>query len=285
MNQAMYRQDETRQMIGMKTMNVGVDLGPNKKAEMGEIKISVRGLNFYYGEKQALFDNTLDIAAKKVTAFIGPSGCGKSTHIRAYNRMYELYKGFRADGEILMGGTNILDSAVPALHLRRKVGMIFQKPTPFPMSLFDNIAYGLKLYNNYSHSEIEGRVEKALKEAALWQEVKGKLQQPGTALSGGQQQRLCIARALAVEPDVLLMDEPCSALDPIATSKIEELIEELKGKLTIVIVTHNMQQAARVSDYTAYMYMGQVMEFGTTSTIFMNPVRKETEDYVTGRFG
>ncbi len=263
-----------------------MELGPTKKLDMGEIKLSVRGLNFYYGEKQALFDNTLEIAAKRVTAFIGPSGCGKSTHIRTYNRMFELYKGFRADGQILMDGVNILDpSVVPALHLRRRVGMIFQKPTPFPMSLFENIAYGLKLSGGLSSSEIEGRVEKALQDAALWDEVQGKLQQPGTALSGGQQQRLCIARALAVEPDVLLMDEPCSALDPIATAKIEELIEELKGKLTIVIVTHNMQQAARVSDYTAYMYMGKLMEFGTTSTIFMNPVRKETEDYVTGRFG
>jgi phosphate transport system ATP-binding protein len=199
--------------------------------------------------------------------------------------MYELYKGFRAEGEILLDGKNILEQTIPALYLRRKVGMIFQKPTPFPMSVFDNIAYGLKLHNKYSPSETEDRVEKALQDAALWDEVQGKLQQPGTALSGGQQQRLCIARALAVEPDVLLMDEPCSALDPIATAKIEELIEELKGKLTIVIVTHNMQQAARVSDFTAYMYMGQLMEFGTTSTIFMNPVRKETEDYVTGRFG
>ncbi len=285
MNQVMYRQGETGHVTGTQKNTSAMELGPNQKLEMGEIKLSVRGLNFYYGDKQALYDNTLDIASKKVTAFIGPSGCGKSTHIRTYNRMYELYKGFRADGEILMDGQNILDPSIPALHLRRKVGMIFQKPTPFPMSVFDNISYGLKLYNNYSPSEIEGRVEKALQDAALWDEVQGKLQQPGTALSGGQQQRLCIARALAVEPDVLLMDEPCSALDPIATAKIEELIEELKGKLTIVIVTHNMQQAARVSDYTAYMYLGKLMEFGTTSTIFMNPVRKETEDYVTGRFG
>jgi phosphate transport system ATP-binding protein len=281
----MYRKGEIGQVKGMQKNTAAMELGPSKKLDMGEVKLSIRGLNFFYGEKQALFDNTLDIAARKVTAFIGPSGCGKSTHIRTYNRMYELYKGFHAEGQILMDGTNILDPSVPALHLRRKVGMIFQKPTPFPMSLFDNIAYGLKLYHNYSSSEIEARVEKALQDAALWDEVQGKLQQPGTALSGGQQQRLCIARALAVEPDVLLMDEPCSALDPIATAKIEELIEELKGKLTIVIVTHNMQQAARVSDFTAYMYMGKLMEFGTTSTIFMNPVRKETEDYVTGRFG
>ncbi|MDR3629091.1 MAG: phosphate ABC transporter ATP-binding protein PstB [Desulfocapsaceae bacterium] len=273
------------QAIGMGKKSIAMELMPNKKPEIGEIKLSIRKLNFYYGDKQALFENTLDIAAKRVTAFIGPSGCGKSTHIRTYNRMFELYKGFRADGEIIMDGINILTTAIPALHLRRRVGMIFQKPTPFPMSLFDNIAYGLKLHNAFGASEIEGRVEKALKDAALWDEVQGKLHHQGTALSGGQQQRLCIARALAVEPDVLLMDEPCSALDPIATAKIEELIEELKGKLTIVIVTHNMQQAARVSDFTAYMYMGKLMEFGATSTIFMNPVRKETEDYVTGRFG
>lgn len=256
------------------------------KYGMGEIKLSVRNLNFYYGDKQAIFDNNLDIAAKRVTAFIGPSGCGKSTHIRTYNRMFELYKGFRAEGEILMDGVNILDSKkVPALKLRHKIGMIFQKPTPFPMSLFDNIAYGLKLHHSYSASEIEGRVEKALRDAALWDEVEGKLHQPGTCLSGGQQQRLCIARALAIEPEVILMDEPCSALDPIATGKIEELINELKNTFTIVIVTHNMQQAARVSDYTAYMFMGKLVEFGVTSTIFTNPTRRETEDYVTGRFG
>jgi len=256
------------------------------KYGMGEIKLSVRNLNFYYGDKQAIFDNNLDIAANRVTAFIGPSGCGKSTHIRTYNRMFELYKGFRAEGEILMDGVNILDSKkVPALKLRHKIGMIFQKPTPFPMSLFDNIAYGLKLHHSYSASEIEGRVEKALRDAALWDEVEGKLHQPGTCLSGGQQQRLCIARALAIEPKVILMDEPCSALDPIATGKIEELINELKNTFTIVIVTHNMQQAARVSDYTAYMFMGKLVEFGVTSTIFTNPTRRETEDYVTGRFG
>lgn len=256
------------------------------KYGMGEIKISVRHLNFYYGDKQAIFDNNLDIAANRVTAFIGPSGCGKSTHIRTYNRMFELYKGFRAEGEILMDGVNILDSKkMPALKLRHRVGMIFQKPTPFPMSLFDNIAYGLKLHNSYSASEIEGRVEKALRGAALWDEVEGKLHQPASALSGGQQQRLCIARALAIEPEVILMDEPCSALDPIATSKIEELINELKKSFTIVIVTHNMQQAARVSDYTAYMFMGKLVEFGETSTIFTNPTHQETEDYITGRFG
>lgn len=252
---------------------------------MKEVRLSVRHLNFYYGDKQALFDNTLDIAANRVTAFIGPSGCGKSTHIRTYNRMFELHKGFKAEGEILLDGVNILDPKVPALTLRHKVGMIFQKPTPFPMTLFDNIAYGLKLHNSYSASEIADRVEKALKSAALWDEVADKLQLSGTALSGGQQQRLCIARALAIEPEVILMDEPCSALDPIATAKIEELIAELKGRFTIVIVTHNMQQAARVSDYTAYMYLGKLVEFGATSDIFTNPVCKETEGYITGRFG
>lgn len=253
--------------------------------DMGEIKLSIRRLNFYYGDKQALFDNTLDIAEKKVTAFIGPSGCGKSTHIRTYNRMFELYKDFRAEGEILMDGVNILDPKVPALELRHKIGMIFQKPTPFPMSLFDNIAYGLKMHNKFSASEVADRVEKALRDAALWNEVESKLHQPGTALSGGEQQRLCIARALAVEPEIILMDEPCSALDPIATTKIEELIDNLKSKFTIVIVTHNMQQAARVSDYTAYMYMGRLVEFGPTATIFTNPANRETEDYITGRFG
>jgi len=242
-------------------------------------------LSFFYGSKQALFDNTLDIAARKVTAFIGPSGCGKSTHIRTYNRMFELYKDFRTEGEIMMDGVNILDPKVPALELRRKIGMIFQKPTPFPMSMFDNIAYGLKMHNKFSASEIADRVEKALRDAALWNEVESKLHQPGTALSGGEQQRLCIARALAVEPEIILMDEPCSSLDPIATTKIEELIDNLKSKFTIIIVTHNMQQAARVSDYAAYMYMGRLVEFGPTVDIFTNPAHQETEDYITGRFG
>lgn len=250
-----------------------------------EIKLAVRNLNFFYGDKQVLFDNTLDIAKNRVTAFIGPSGCGKSTHIRCYNRMFDLYKGHRAEGEILMDGVNILDPKVPALALRHKVGMIFQKPTPFPMSIADNIAYGLKLHTNMSRSEIEGRVEKALRDAALWDEVKDVLAQPGTALSGGQQQRLCIARALAVEPEVILMDEPCSALDPIATTKIEELIDELKRRFTIIIVTHNMQQAARVSDFTAFFYLGKLIEFGDTDTLFTSPHNQQTEDYITGRFG
>jgi len=256
-----------------------------KMSQDDETKLSVRNLDFYYGDKQVLFGNTLDIARNKVTAFIGPSGCGKSTHIRTYNRMFDLYKGHRAEGEILMDGVNIIDPKVPALELRHKVGMIFQKPTPFPMSISDNIAYGLKLHTNMSRNDMEGKVEKALRGAALWDEVKDMLTQPGTALSGGQQQRLCIARALAIEPEVILMDEPCSALDPIATSKIEELIDELKQKFTIVIVTHNMQQAARVSDFTAFFYLGKLIEFGETNTLFTAPVKQQTEDYITGRFG
>ncbi|RME87454.1 MAG: phosphate ABC transporter ATP-binding protein PstB [Zetaproteobacteria bacterium] len=250
------------------------------------IKLSVRKLSFWYGDKQVLFDNTLDIHERKVTAFIGPSGCGKSTHIRCYNRMFELYRGQRATGEIWFDGVDILKpNAMDSLELRKRIGMIFQKPTPFPMSIFDNIAYGIRLHQKLPKSELEGRVEAALKAAALWDEVKDKLHQPGSALSGGQQQRLCIARALAVDPEVLLMDEPCSALDPIATAKIEELIDELKTRLTIVIVTHNMQQAARVSDYTAFFYMGRLVEFGPTGELFTRPKKKETEDYITGRFG
>ncbi len=250
-----------------------------------KIKISVRNLNFFYGVKQALFDNSLDIAENRVTAFIGPSGCGKSTHLRTYNRMFDLYKGFRAEGQIIIDGENVLDPKVPALVLRRKIGMIFQKPTPFPMSIFNNVAYGLKLHYGSRGSELADRVEHALKKSALWDEVADKLNQSGTSLSGGQQQRLCIARALAVEPEVILMDEPCSALDPVATAKIEDLINEIKQNVTVVIVTHNMQQAARVSDYTAYMYLGRLMEFGVTETIFTNPRCRETEDYITGRFG
>jgi len=248
-------------------------------------KIAVRGLNFYYGGKQALMENTLDIARGRVTAFIGPSGCGKSTHIRTYNRMFELYKGQRATGEILLDGVNILDPAIPALSLRHRIGMIFQKPTPFPMTVFDNVAYGVRLRGGMSRSELEGRVEEALKGAALWEEVKDMLGHQGTQLSGGQQQRLCIARAIAVEPEVLLMDEPCSALDPIATGKIEELIDEFKGRFTVVIVTHNMQQAGRVSDYTAFFYLGRLVEFGETETLFTTPKNEQTEAYITGRFG
>jgi len=267
------------------TATHNVQSADNPAGHTDEVKLSIRNLNFYYGNKQVLFGNTLDIAANKVTAFIGPSGCGKSTHIRTYNRMFDLYKGQHAEGEILLDGMNTLDPKVPALSLRHKIGMIFQKPTPFPMSIAENIAYGLKLHTSLGKAETEVRVEKALRGAALWDEVKDMLNQPGTALSGGQQQRLCIARALAIEPEVILMDEPCSALDPIATAKIEELIGELRDKYTIVIVTHNMQQAARVSDNTAFFYLGKLIEFGETSSLFTKPQQQQTEDYITGRFG
>ncbi|MDO8207057.1 MAG: phosphate ABC transporter ATP-binding protein PstB [Gallionella sp.] len=248
-------------------------------------RVVVKDLNFFYGKYRALKDINLDIAEKKVTAFIGPSGCGKSTLLRTFNRMYQLYPQQTATGSIMLDGDNILDKHQDLNKLRAKVGMVFQKPTPFPMSIYDNIAFGVKLYHNLSKNDMDERVEWALKKAALWGEVKDKLKQSGMGLSGGQQQRLCIARAIAVKPEVLLLDEPTSALDPISTAHIEKLIDELKEDFTIVIVTHNMQQAARVSDYTAYMYLGDLIEFGDTSTVFTNPVRKETEDYITGRFG
>ena len=248
-------------------------------------KISVRRLNFSYGAHQALFDNDLDIATRKVTAVIGPSGCGKSTHIRVYNRVYALYRDQRAEGEVLLDGENILSPEVDLIELRRRVGMIFQRPTPFPMSVFENVAYGLRLHYVLTRDEVTARVESALRQAALWEEVKDKLGRPGTSLSGGQQQRLCIARALAVEPEVLLMDEPTSAIDPVATAKIEDLVESLKDRYTIVIVTHNMQQAARISDFTAFFYQGRIVEFGATEAVFTRPKMKQTEDYVTGRFG
>jgi phosphate transport system ATP-binding protein len=258
------------------------DLSPDQSESS---KISVRNLNFHYGRHQALFENNLDVAQNQVTAIIGPSGCGKSTHIRVYNRIYELYPHQTADGEVLLDGENILSPNVDLIHLRKKVGMIFQKPTPFPMSVFENVAYGLRLHYRINRGELNTQVEQALKAAALWEEVKDKLNNPGTALSGGQQQRLCIARAIALEPEVLLMDEPCSAIDPIATAKIEDLIDILKASYTIVLVTHNMQQAARVSDYTAFFYQGRVIEFGPTKRLFTNPAKKQTQDYITGRFG
>ena len=255
-------------------------------AEQGlESKVSTRHLNFFYGETQALFDNNLDIAQNRVTAIIGPSGCGKSTHIRVYNRIYELYRDQRAEGQVLLDGVNILAPDYDIMELRRKVGMIFQKPTPFPMSVFDNVAYGLKMHYSLSKSETADRVEEALQRAALWEEIKDHLHRPGTSLSGGQQQRLCIARAIVVEPEVMLMDEPCSAIDPIGTAKIEELIQTLKSHYAIAIVTHNMQQAARVSDFTAFFYQGRIVEFGSTSVIFTKPTQKKTEEYITGRFG
>jgi phosphate transport system ATP-binding protein len=248
-------------------------------------KISVKGLNFFYGTFQGLKNINLDIAERHVTAFIGPSGCGKSTLLRTFNRMYDLYPGQRAEGQIMLNGKNTLEKSQDLNLLRAKVGMVFQKPTPFPMSIYDNIAFGVKLYENLSKAEMDERVEWALKKAALWDEAKDKLQQSGLSLSGGQQQRLCIARGVAVKPEVLLLDEPTSALDPISTAKVEELLHELKTDYTIAIVTHNMQQAARVSDFTAYMYLGEMMEFGVTDEIFIKPKRKETEDYITGRFG
>ncbi|MBE6400696.1 MAG: phosphate ABC transporter ATP-binding protein PstB [Verrucomicrobia bacterium] len=248
-------------------------------------KISAKNLNFFYGNHQALFENNLDIGANRITAVIGPSGCGKSTHLRTYNRIFELYREQRCEGEILLDGVNILDKSVDVLELRRKVGMIFQKPTPFSMSVFDNVAYPLRLHFKKTRSEIEDDVERALRGASLWDEVKDKLSASGLALSGGQQQRLCIARAIAAEPEVLLMDEPTSAIDPVATLKIEELLLELKERFTIVIVTHNMQQAARVSDDTAFFYKGKIVEFSDTKTLFSNPKSKKTEEYITGRFG
>jgi len=248
-------------------------------------KLIVRDLNFFYGEYRALKDINLTIPEKMVTAFIGPSGCGKSTLLRTFNRMYQLYPKQSATGEILLDGQNLLDKKQDLNTLRAKIGMVFQKPTPFPMSIYDNIAFGVKLYEKLNRNEMDERVEWALKKAALWSEVKDKLKQSGTGLSGGQQQRLCIARAIAVKPQVLLLDEPTSALDPISTAHIEKLIDELKKDFTIVIVTHNMQQAARISDFTAYMYLGDLIEFGDTSSVFTNPKRTETEDYITGRFG
>lgn len=248
-------------------------------------KIAVNNLNFYYGKFHALKNITMTIPEKKVTAFIGPSGCGKSTLLRTFNRMFELYPEQRAEGEIMLDGQNLLSKDLDVALVRARVGMVFQKPTPFPMSVYDNVAFGVRLFEKLSKSEMDDRVESALRKAALWNEVKDKLQQSGSGLSGGQQQRLCIARGIALMPEVLLLDEPCSALDPLSTSKIEELIEELKDEYTVVIVTHNMQQAARCSDYTAYMYLGDLMEFGPTKELFVKPQRKETEDYITGRFG
>lgn len=257
----------------------------NTLPETKEIILKVRNLNFFYGAFQGLKNINLDIQKNTVTAFIGPSGCGKSTLLRTLNRMYDLYPGQRAEGEINFDGENILNPKQDLNLLRSRVGMVFQKPTPFPMSIYDNIAFGVKLYENLSRSDMDDRVEWALQKAAIWGEVKDKLGQSGLSLSGGQQQRLCIARGIAVKPAILLLDEPTSALDPISTGKVEELVHTLKSEYTVVIVTHNMQQAARVSDYTAYMYLGELMEFGETDQIFMKPARQETEDYITGRFG
>lgn len=248
-------------------------------------KIQVRDLNFHYGKFHALKNINLDIARNEVTAFIGPSGCGKSTLLRTLNKMYQLYPEQRAEGKILLDGENILENSQDIALLRARVGMVFQKPTPFPMSIYDNIAFGVRLFEKLSRAEMDERVQWALTKAALWTETKDKLNQSGYSLSGGQQQRLCIARGIAIRPEVLLLDEPCSALDPISTGRIEELISELKQDYTVVIVTHNMQQAARCSDHTAFMYMGELIEFSDTDTLFTKPARKQTEDYITGRYG
>jgi len=250
-----------------------------------EAALQIRNLDFYYGDFRGLKNVSLEIARRSVTAFIGPSGCGKSTLLRTFNRMYDLYPGQRAEGEILFHGRNLLDKKQDVNLVRAKIGMVFQKPTPFPMTIYDNISFGVGLYEKLSKSEMDARVEWALRKAALWDEVKDKLGQSGLSLSGGQQQRLCIARAVAVKPEVVLLDEPTSALDPISTMRIEELVLELKEEFTIAIVTHNMQQAARISEYTAYMYLGELIEFGVTDQVFVRPKNKQTEDYITGRFG
>jgi phosphate transport system ATP-binding protein len=248
-------------------------------------RISIKGLNFFYGQSRALKDISLPLYTNRVTAFIGPSGCGKSTLLRVLNRMYDLYPNQRAEGEVLLDGDNILAPGMDLNLLRARVGMVFQKPTPFPMSIYDNIAFGIGLYEKLSKTDMAVRVEEALTRAALWGEVKDKLTASGQSLSGGQQQRLCIARTVAIKPEVILLDEPCSALDPISTARIEELIEELKADYTIAIVTHNMQQASRTSDHTAFMYLGELIEFGPTSQTFTNPRNPRTQDYITGRFG
>jgi len=258
---------------------------PARKLSNLEPKVSIRNLKFYYGDTLALKNVSIPLYANKVTAFIGPSGCGKSTLLRVLNRMYDLYPRQRAEGEVLLDGVNILRPEQDLNHLRARVGMVFQKPTPFPMSIHDNVAFGIKLYEKLPKSELDSRVEAALARAALWGEVKDKLNMSGLSLSGGQQQRLCIARTVALQPEVILLDEPCSALDPISTAKVEETIDELKQNYTIAIVTHNMQQAARVSEHTAFMYLGKLIEFGLTAQIFTSPEKKQTQNYITGRFG
>ena len=276
-NHGQYQQPDIGRFIKQTMADMPDDMPPTK--------IAVRDLDFYYGDFQALKNINIDIAEKKVTAFIGPSGCGKSTLLRTFNRMYDLYSSMQAKGEITLDDQNILTKDTDVNLLRARVGMVFQKPTPFPMSIYDNVAFGVRLYENLSKAELDGRVEWALKKAALWLEVKDKLKASGLSLSGGQQQRLCIARGVATKPEVLLLDEPTSALDPISTGAIEDLITDLKNDYTIAIVTHNMQQAARVSDYTAYMYLGDMVEMGETDQIFTNPAQKATEDYITGRYG
>jgi phosphate transport system ATP-binding protein len=267
--------------------NVAVPVATHASLDTSKLseKISIRNLEFFYGDSRALKGISLSLYANKTTAFIGPSGCGKSTLLRVLNRMYDLYPGQRATGEVRFDGDNLLREGQDINLLRARIGMVFQKPTPFPMSIYENIAFGIRLYESLPRAELDGRVEQALRRAALWDEVKDKLDANGQSLSGGQQQRLCIARTVAVKPEVILFDEPCSALDPISTAKIEELIDELKQDYTIVIVTHNMQQAARVSDFTAFMYLGELIEFGATATLFTTPKDKRTQAYITGRFG
>ncbi|GJE11389.1 MULTISPECIES: phosphate ABC transporter ATP-binding protein PstB [Methylobacterium] len=262
-----------------------VELNRNRAEESRPVRIAVKDLNFYYGSFHGLKDVSINFNDRQVTALIGPSGCGKSTLLRCFNRIYSLYPEQRAEGEILLDGENILASSVDLNDLRSRIGMVFQKPTPFPMSIYDNVAFGLRLYEKLPKAELDVRVEESLRKAALWDEVKDKLRQAGTGLSGGQQQRLCIARTVAQRPEVILFDEPTSALDPISTGRIEELIEQLRDEFTIVIVTHNMQQAARISQFTAFMYLGQLVEFGPTNRMFMNPAERRTQDYITGRFG
>src|ERR1700761_7584577 len=269
----------------MTNMQTATATASSKVEPMPPAKLSARNLDFFYGEYRALKSINMDVAEKKVTAIIGPSGCGKSTLLRIFNRIYSIYPKLSAKGEVILDGENVLDARYPLNRLRSKVGMVFQKPVPFPMSIYDNIAYGIKHYEKLSRADMDTRVQEALAQAALWDEVKDKLKQSALGLSGGQQQRLCIARAVALRPEVILFDEPTSALDPIATGKIEQLVEELKEHYTIAIVTHNMQQASRISDYTAFMYLGELIEFGETKMIFENPKKKMTEDYITGRYG
>ena len=259
---------------------------PKSAAQSGEhAALQIRDLDFYYGDFKGLNAVNLDIARNRVTAFIGPSGCGKSTLLRTCNRMFDLYPGQRAEGTIVFNGKNLLDRKQDVNLVRAKIGMVFQKPTPFPMTIYENIAFGVRLYERFAPAEMDERVEWALRKAALWDEVKDKLEHSGLALSGGQQQRLCIARAVAVKPEIVLLDEPTSALDPMSTAKVEELVNELKSEYTIAMVTHNMQQAARISDYTAFMYLGELIEFGPTDELFVKPKVGRTEDYITGRFG
>jgi phosphate transport system ATP-binding protein len=274
-------------MASPHTTSVATPLATHARIETAGLpeKVSIRNLNFFYGDSRALKDISLSLYANKATAFIGPSGCGKSTLLRVLNRMYDLYPGQRATGDVLFDGENLLSPGQDLNLLRARIGMVFQKPTPFPMTIYENIAFGIRLYERLSRAELDERVETALKRAALWNEVKDKLDANGLSLSGGQQQRLCIARTVAVKPEMILFDEPCSALDPISTAKIEELIDELKQDYTIVIVTHNMQQAARVSDFTVFMYLGELIEFDATATLFTTPKDKRTQDYITGRFG